>query len=364
MQDAPVLDATEVVEPEQANGNGQALVPAQAPTLAVTPSVGAAELVERLAVIEEAMKTAMKPDIDYGVIPGTGTKPTLYKPGAEKLGVLFQLDVQIVNEKIWGPGDHLTVASRATVYHSPTGARIGYGEGMCTSREKKYGKRQQNLKCPACESEAVIKGKQEYGGGWLCWGKRGGCGAKFDDGDQAIEGQERGEVENPDLPDTWNTVVKMAEKRARVDAILAVTGASALFTQDMDDMAVPAAQAQNQNGQQPPPAPRERTQAPKTSAQPAQRSERPATAGQKTAINGRFGKAGLGADETKAILQWSCGVAVLDRLSSPAASKLIDALAADGSGAAQILEDIRLGAEAGDDRAQTITERYLSGGGA
>ena len=50
-----------------------------------------------------------------------------------------------------------------------------------------------------------------------------------------IEGQPAGEIDNPDLPDLWNTVVKMAEKRARVDAVLAVTGASALFTQDMED---------------------------------------------------------------------------------------------------------------------------------
>jgi hypothetical protein len=48
-------------------------------------------------------------------------------------------------------------------------------------------------------------------------------------------GQEVGEIENPDLPDLWNTVLKMAEKRARVDAVLAVTGASALFTQDAED---------------------------------------------------------------------------------------------------------------------------------
>jgi hypothetical protein len=32
----------------------------------------------------------------------------------------------------------------------------------------------------------------------------------------------------------------MAEKRARIDAVLAVTGASALFTQDLDDQAAPA----------------------------------------------------------------------------------------------------------------------------
>lgn len=83
----------------------------------------------------------------------------------------------------------------------------------------------------------MIKGKAEYGGGWLCFAKKGGCGHKWPDGADVIERQEVGEIDNPEIPDTWNTVVKMAEKRARVDAVLAVTGASALFTQDVEDNA-------------------------------------------------------------------------------------------------------------------------------
>jgi hypothetical protein len=213
---------------------GRELVPAPPPTLAVTPQVKATELVERLNVIREAMTTAMQDGVDYGRVPGTD-KPTLLKPGAEKLSVLFQLDVQLRNEKQWGPGDHLTVLSHATVFHAPTGARLGYGEGVCTTRERKYAKRRADRACPTCASSAIIKGKAEYGGGWVCFKKKGGCGAKFRDGDPAIEGQTVGEIENPDLPDLWNTVVKMAEKRARVDAVLAVTGASALFTQDVED---------------------------------------------------------------------------------------------------------------------------------
>src|SRR5688500_10024624 len=34
--------------------------------------------------------------------------------------------------------------------------------------------------CPSCgNTGAVIKGKAEYGGGWLCFLKKGGCGAKW-----------------------------------------------------------------------------------------------------------------------------------------------------------------------------------------
>ena len=34
--------------------------------------------------------------------------------------------------------------------------------------------------CPECGQPAIIKGKEEWGGGWVCWKKEGGCGAKFD----------------------------------------------------------------------------------------------------------------------------------------------------------------------------------------
>ena len=227
-------EAVEVLDVEAPSTEIERHVPAAAVT--VTPELSADDLVKRLDIIRDASERAMQQDVDYGVIPGTGSKPTLLKPGAEKLAVLFQLDVQLVNEKIWGPGDHLTVMSRATVFHAPTGQRLGFGEGTCSTKEKKYGKRKQERTCPNCGKAAIIKGKAEYGGGWVCFKKKDGCGAKFRDEDTAITEQSVGEVENPDLADTWNTVVKMAEKRARVDAVLAVTGASALFTQDVEDL--------------------------------------------------------------------------------------------------------------------------------
>ena len=204
----------------------------QPPIAETAPEATAAELTKRLELIEEVKRIAMTEGVDYGLVPGTD-KPGLFKPGAEKLAILFKLDVQPRNEPIWGPGAHLTVISRATVYHAPTGARLGYGEGICSSREHSRAYRKRERVCPACETAAVIKGKEEFGGGWLCWRKRDGCGAKFPDGDERIEAQEVGEIENPDLPDTWNAVTKMAKKRAYADAVLSVTGASAIFTQDL-----------------------------------------------------------------------------------------------------------------------------------
>jgi hypothetical protein len=197
-----VIDA-QVIEEEPPT---RAIEPAAAPTaVTVTPQVTAAELGERLALIEDAMNTTMKEGVDYGKVPGTD-KPALFKSGSEKLSVLFRLDVQPRSAKTWGPGDHLTVETSATVYDIPTGTRIGFGEGLCTTREKKYGKRQASRICPSCGEAAIIKGKEEYGGGWVCYHKKGGCGAKYGDDDPLILDQSVGEIENPDLPDQWNCV--------------------------------------------------------------------------------------------------------------------------------------------------------------
>ena len=36
------------------------------------------------------------------------------------------------------------------------------------------------LKCPKCgKTDSVIKGKPEFGGGWLCYSKKNGCGEKW-----------------------------------------------------------------------------------------------------------------------------------------------------------------------------------------
>ena len=38
--------------------------------------------------------------------------------------------------------------------------------------------------CPSCgRSGTIIRGKAEYGGGWVCWKTKGGCGAKLQDVD-------------------------------------------------------------------------------------------------------------------------------------------------------------------------------------
>lgn len=218
------------------DGVGSDLAVRDSSALAVAPVVTADDLVQRLSTIREAMQKAMQPNVDYGVIPGTQGKPTLLKPGAEKLGALFQLDVQIDNEKIWHDDGHLTVISRATVHHQPTGTRLGGGEGICTTREAKYAFRSGQWLCPACGKPTVLKskqGKDEF----FCWSKKGGCGKTFAKGTpeyETLAKTDTSQTPNPNLADSYNTVDKMASKRSRIDAVLAVTGASALFTQDVE----------------------------------------------------------------------------------------------------------------------------------
>lgn len=192
------------------------------------------DLVAQVQKIQAAMNAVMKNGEHYGVIPGTN-KPTLLKPGAEKLCLLFRLDPQYETTETY-QGEHLTVVSRCTLYHIPTGNRLGSGMGSCSTKETKYAYRHATRKCPACGKEAIIRGKEEYGGGWLCFKKKDGCGAKYKDGDASIESQEVGRVVNEDKADQYNTVLKMANKRSLVAAVLNVTAASDIFTQDLEDL--------------------------------------------------------------------------------------------------------------------------------
>ncbi len=186
-------------------------------------------------LIQHVMREVMKVDEHYGVIPGTGTKPTLLKAGAEKLCLTFRLDPQYdITER--QDGVHLHVTSKCTLYHIPTGQRFGSGMGSCSTREAKYAYRKASRKCPSCQAEAIIKGREEYGGGWVCFKKKGGCGAKFNDGDRSIEGQPEGRLPNEDVADQYNTVLKMANKRSLVAAVLNAPAASDIFTQDIEDM--------------------------------------------------------------------------------------------------------------------------------
>lgn len=194
------------------------------------------QISKQIQSIQKVMAENMKKDEHYGVIEGCGDKPTLLKPGAEKLNLLFRFAPEYKIERFELDGEHREYEFICSLIHIPTGQKVGQGVGVCSTRESKYRYINASRKCPSCGQEKIIKGKQEYGGGWLCWASKGGCGMKFADGDRSIEGQTVGKIEITDPADKYNTVKKIAKKRALVDAVLTATAASDLFAQDLEDL--------------------------------------------------------------------------------------------------------------------------------
>lgn len=156
----------------------------------------------------ELIAKALERGRDYGEIPGTN-KPTLLKPGAERICAAFgafprytvvELEVdhdraveyvkrtwkwgQKRGEKVWtetpGKSEGLyRYVVQCELVHRASGVVIGQGLGSCSTMESKYIDRPRDLE---------------------------------------------------------NTVIKMAEKRALVGAVLNTFGLSDQFTQDVEDL--------------------------------------------------------------------------------------------------------------------------------
>ncbi len=128
------------------------------------------------------VREQMQQGTDFGVIPGTKGKPTLLKPGAEKLCRLLNLrpTFELIHSIVDFDKPLFHYHYRCTLYHQQE--LVGQAEGNCNSFEKKYK-------------------KQEY-----------------------------------KIFDLTNTLCKMAQKRALVAAVLCTVGASEFFTQDLDDL--------------------------------------------------------------------------------------------------------------------------------
>lgn len=213
----------------------------EAGQLTLMPVMSIQQAVERYAAIVQFVSKLMNEGVDYGAIPGAGDKKTLLKPGAEKLATFFGLSKRfILVEKTedWTGKDHdgeafFNYLYRCALYVGET--LIAESDASANSFESKYRYRKGERTCPACGVAAIIKGKAEYGGGWICFGKKGGCGAKFSDNSLEISSQMVGRILNADICDQVNTLQKMAQKRALVGAVLLAVNASEFFTQDLDD---------------------------------------------------------------------------------------------------------------------------------
>ena len=209
----------------------------QSPSDSVT-SLSLREIVLQKKMIAECMRAVMKRGEHYGVVPGTNSKPSLFKAGADTLGFMFRLRPEYAIDRAVNDPDYIYYRVKCSLIHIPTEKLVATGMGSCNSRENKY-RRAAPKKCPKCEGEFIIAGKpeyereQKYKGGWICLASRGGCGAKFEASDAAILSQ-TGKTADPS--DLDNTILKMAMKRSRVDATLTGTSAGDFFTQDLEDL--------------------------------------------------------------------------------------------------------------------------------
>ena len=173
-------------------------------------------LEERTRDLDRLYRSILQRGTDYDNVPGTN-KPTLLKSGAELLRLWMKLvpDFQITG----GEQDdgHYSYEVMCKMYFDPERTKLaGVGVGLCTTRESKYAFRWAwPNEVPPDVDKSALKTK------------------KFSKGDKTYT-QYRVDNENP--ADQANTALKMAKKRAFVDAILTITGASRIFTQDVEDM--------------------------------------------------------------------------------------------------------------------------------
>ena len=144
----------------------------------------AVQVMNKINQFQQVIKSQLRPKVDFGIIPGTD-KPTLLKPGAEK--ILMLLGVTSTYELLERVQDYDQGFFAYTVKCelSKDGIIITEGLGHCNSRERKF------------MSQKV------------------------------------------DPYTIANTCLKMAKKRAQVDAVLTLASLSDVFTQDIEDMEIP-----------------------------------------------------------------------------------------------------------------------------
>lgn len=184
--------------------------------------MGINDMQNRYNDFAEFSKSILKEKLDYGVIPWV-SKPSLFKPGAEKLRVAYGLGVEITRtgEILNLEADFYDVNYLATI-KDRNGNIIAQCEGSANTHEDKYRYAWIPADKPATKEEednlkALKQGKRSKPNGSWQWM-------------QKAEASNRISLKN--------TIQKMAQKRAFVWAILMATGASEFFTQDVEDMGI------------------------------------------------------------------------------------------------------------------------------
>jgi hypothetical protein len=229
-------------------------------------------LARRSAIVEFTRRIMVK-DLDFSEIPGT-SKPTLLKPGAEKLCNFFGLEPEftpIVEDIDWMGAQHggeVFCYARYRCRLLREGRVVGVGEGSCNSWEAKYRYRwvaeeqvpeqldrtrllKRRVHRTLCEFDFAVERGETTG----TYGKPGEHWQRFRDAIRSGSARSvekltrRGQsvaweidvdtalyrIPNPDGADVVNTIQKMAQKRALVAATLIATSALEFFTQDVED---------------------------------------------------------------------------------------------------------------------------------
>lgn len=169
-------------------------------------------MMNSIVKFQSLVQRALKQGHDYDTIPGT-QKPTLLKPGAEKLLMLMGLTSEYgIVEKIEDYNKGVFAYTiRCTL--SKGGQKIAEGLGSCNSKEDKYRWR---------------------------WVKENDIPVEFDRDTLKSRttryGATQYRIENDEIYSQANTILKMAKKRAQIDATLTVSALSEIFTQDIEDM--------------------------------------------------------------------------------------------------------------------------------
>jgi len=205
----------------------------------------------------------LRSDVDYGIIPGT-TKPTLLKPGAEKICALFDLSVKfnaISRTERWE--EPMLFAYEYECVLTFTNGRAVAASGACNSHEDKWhwvwvsedkllpGVDKSTLPSrdsTISEFDFAIKKAEttgQYGKPAEYWQAfrdaiNNGTAVEIDRVTKSGKKMDAWEIPgrvyrvvNPNITDV-NKYIKMAQKRALIAAVLIATGASEFFTQDME----------------------------------------------------------------------------------------------------------------------------------
>ena len=171
-------------------------------------------VMQKIAQFQTIVQSTLKKNHDYGVIPGT-TKPTLLKPGAEKILTLMGMTSEYeITEKIQDyENGFFAFTIKCTLLRQSM--KITEGLGHANTKESRYSKRWvSEKKIPEGIDKKSLQTREKDG--------------KYGTYTEYL-------MTNDDPYTLANTVLKMAKKRAQVDAALTVASLSEIFTQDIED---------------------------------------------------------------------------------------------------------------------------------